>query len=120
MGKSEVRDGGLRLRRDSKLRRADRRESGFRRGRTRPNWRDPSCSHPPPSPISRLGLKTALEFAHVRECSQLLGITVPAGVAGEYIVVKHALKETDEVIAVLQDQDASEASPAKALTPNFS
>ena len=35
-----------------------------------------------------LGLKTALEFAHVRECSQLLGITVPAGVEGEYIVVK--------------------------------
>jgi hypothetical protein len=48
--------------------------------------------------------KQALRLAHVGERSELLGVTVPARVESQYVLVEHALKEADGVIAVLQDE----------------
>ena len=52
--------------------------------------------------------------------ASLLGVLVPARIEGQDVLVEHALKEADDVIAVLQDQPVLDGSPAKALNPNFS
>ncbi len=51
-----------------------------------------------------LRLELALEFAHIRELVELLGVAVPAGVKGQHIPLEHALKETYNVVCVLHDE----------------
>ena len=49
-------------------------------------------------------LELALEVTNVRELAEWLGIVVPTGVERHRVLLEHALKEPDGVVAVLHDQ----------------
>ena len=62
-----------------------------------------------------LRLQLALEFAHVGECIQLLGVLVPAGIEGQDVPLEHTLKKTDHMVAILQDEPVLGDVSAKNL-----
>jgi hypothetical protein len=65
--------------------------------------------------LHSLCLQLALQLADIGERGELLGVAVPAGVEGENVLVKHALKQPDHVIAVLQDQPVLRGIPGEDL-----
>src|SRR6266540_4268453 len=46
----------------------------------------------------------ALQLSNIREFSEWLSIATPAWVEGENVLIEHALKQPNSVVAILQDQ----------------
>ena len=69
--------------------------------------------------LHSLGLELPLQVADVRK-RRTLSVAIPAGVEGEDVFLEHPLKEPDGVVAVFQDHQFCEASPANTLKPSFS
>jgi hypothetical protein len=65
--------------------------------------------------LHSLCLQLALQLADISKRGELLSVAVPAGVEGENVLVKHALKQSDNVITVLQDQPVLRGIPGEDL-----
>jgi hypothetical protein len=57
------------------------------------------CNH-----VDATRFELALQFSKVRELLELLSIAIPAGVKREDVLLEHALKQTNIVVAILHNQ----------------
>ena len=46
------------------------------------------------------GFELTLQFANIGKCIQRSGVTVPSGIEGEDIFFKHALEESNRMVAI--------------------
>lgn len=69
--------------------------------------------------LQSFGHQVTMYIAHICERVHFTGVLIPTGVKRQHVVVKHALKYPNKMIAVLENQIVVIGIPTKRLEPQL-
>ena len=69
--------------------------------------------------LQSFGYQVTMYIAHICERIHFTGVLIPTGVERQHVVIKHALKYPNKMIAVLENQIVVIGVPTKRLEPQL-